>query len=98
MEGIFKKKFFNKSEAKDNVEANRAVDNISEGLVNVDYRITKIDSKDAEVKNFLFSLGCYEGEEITLISILGETYVINIKDARYSIDENLAKAIKVKSI
>jgi Fe2+ transport system protein FeoA len=50
------------------------------------------------MEKFLFSLGCYEGEIVTLVSILGDTYVIKIKDGRYSIDKQLATAISVKNI
>jgi ferrous iron transport protein A len=42
---------------------------------------------------FLSSLGCTEGEEITLISIIGGNYIISVKDSRYAIDKNMAKAI-----
>jgi len=54
--------------------------------------IAKVEGKD-KVKKFLFSLGCSEGEEITLISILAGNYVVNIKDSRYALDESMAKAI-----
>lgn len=56
--------------------------------------IVKVDGND-KIKKFLFSLGCYEGQEITLISILAGNYVINIKDSRYAIDKKMAKAIEV---
>ena len=50
---------------------------------------------DQDIVNFLFTLGCFKGESITLISILADNYVIIVKDARYSIDVDLAKAIKL---
>ena len=53
-----------------------------------------IEGKD-KIKNFLFSLGCFEGEEITLISILAGNYIINIKDSRYAIDAKMAKSILI---
>lgn len=96
MEGILKKTFFSK--IKEMSGKKLEIDNLSKGKVNKKYKITKIKSNDRELENFLFSLGCYEGEIVTLISILGENYVINIKDARYSIDKDLATAIKVVSI
>ncbi|MGL4329055.1 MAG: FeoA family protein [Clostridium sp.] len=96
MEGILKKSFFGK--LKEISEKNSVIDNLSKGKVNKKYNITEINSSDSELDKFLFSLGCYEGEIITLISILGENYVINIKDARYSIDKELATAIKVVAI
>ncbi len=90
----FKKKFskFIKAERK----ANTDLDNLSEGQMNLQYIITDIKSNNEEMDNFLFSLGCYKGEEIIIISKIGDVFVINIKDARYSIDENLAKAIKIE--
>ena len=48
-----------------------------------------------KVNRFLFSLGCGEGEEITLVSILAGNYVINIKDSRYAIDRKMAQYIEV---
>lgn len=54
--------------------------------------IAKVEGKD-KTKNFLFSLGCSEGEKITLISILAGNYIVNIKDSRYALDESMAKAI-----
>lgn len=44
---------------------------------------------------FLNSLGCNEGEEITIISILAGNYIVSIKDCRYAIDKNLAHSIEV---
>jgi ferrous iron transport protein A len=56
--------------------------------------IQSIDGTE-RMKRFLFSLGCSEGEEITLISILASNYIINIKDSRYAIDKKMAKAIQL---
>jgi len=57
--------------------------------------IIGVEGKE-KIKKFLFTLGCFEGEEITLISILAGNYVINIKDSRYAIDESMAKSIMVE--
>jgi len=54
--------------------------------------IIKVDGKD-KIKNFLFTLGCSEGEEITLISILAGNYIVNIRESRFAIDESMAKSI-----
>ena len=54
-----------------------------------------IDSTDQEMIDFLFTLGCFAGETITLISILADNYIIHVKGARYSIDTDLAKAILI---
>ncbi|TCO78671.1 FeoA family protein [Marinisporobacter balticus] len=72
-----------------------SVKNLSEAKVDVEYTIREIETNDNELKSFLFTLGCYEGETVTVISVLAENYVISVKDARYSIDWELAKAIIV---
>ena len=67
--------------------------NLAQGRINVEYTIKDIHTTDEEIKDFLFTLGCYEGETVTVISILAENYIITVKDARYSIDRDLAEAI-----
>jgi len=62
-------------------------------IVNRKYQIKNISTNNKELENFLFTLGCYPGESITIISKLKENIIVSIKDARYSIDKNLAKAI-----
>jgi len=61
-----------------------------------EYIIKQIDTDDEELDAFLFSLGCYSGEPITVVSHLKGTCVVSIKDGRYSIDEQLAEAIIVE--
>lgn len=61
--------------------------------INTEYTIKSVETNNEEIKNFLFTLGCYKGEKITLISVLADQYVVVIKDARYSIDQNLANCI-----
>ena len=63
---------------------------------NKTYEIKEIRTSQEALEDFLFTLGCYKGEKITLINILSDNYVIVVKDARYSIDEVLAKAIIIK--
>lgn len=58
-----------------------------------EYIIQRIDTDDEELDAFLFSLGCYSGEPITVISHLKGGCVVSIKDGRYNIDNELAKAI-----
>ena len=70
---------------------------LSKGKVNEAYTIGFINTHNESIKEFLFTLGCYPGELVTIISKLASNYVINIKDARYSIDEQLAKAITIRS-
>ncbi len=62
----------------------------SEGL---EYIIKNIETDDEELNAFLFSLGCYSGEAITVISFRKGGCTVSIKDARYNIDNQLAGAI-----
>jgi ferrous iron transport protein A len=55
-------------------------------------RIVAVEGNE-KTRKFLFTLGCSEGEDITLISVLSGNYIVNIKDSRYAIDKNMAKAI-----
>lgn len=57
------------------------------------YIIRRIDTDDAEMKAFLFSLGCYSGEPITVVAHRRGGCVVSIKDARYNIDSQLAQVI-----
>ena len=54
-----------------------------------------IVTEDEELEAFLFSLGCYSGEPITVVSHLKGGCVVSIKDGRYNIDTDLAKAISI---
>ena len=60
-----------------------------------EYIIKNIETDDEELDAFLFSLGCYIGEPITVITHLKGGCIVSIKDGRYSIDKQLAKAITV---
>ncbi len=68
---------------------------LREAQLGVEYRIKRIETDDEELDAFLFSLGCYSGEPITVVSRLRSTCVVSIKDGRYSIDNALAEAIIV---
>ena len=61
-----------------------------------EYLIQRIETEDEELNAFLFSLGCYSGEPITVISRRWGGCVVSIKDGRYNIDTQLAKAIIVQ--
>ena len=74
---------------------NFKIENLSQAVINSQYRIKEVKTDDLELRDFLFTLGCYKGELVTLISILSENYVISVKDARYSIDKELAESILV---
>lgn len=69
--------------------------NLSEAEYGHKYIISGIHTDDEELNSFLFTLGCFAGEEITLISKISGNYVVAIKDGRYNIDKNLAEAIQV---
>ena len=69
--------------------------NLTEAVVGTEYTISDIVTEDEELDAFLFSLGCYSGESITVISKAKRGCIVSIKDARYSIDRNLAEAIKI---
>ena len=58
-----------------------------------EYIVRAIDTDDEELDAFLFSLGCYSGEPITVITRRKSGCVVSIKEGRYSIDKDLAEAI-----
>ena len=60
-----------------------------------EYIIQKIAPDDEDLEAFLFSLGCYSGEPITVVSHLKGGCVVSIKDGRYNIDTDLAQAISI---
>ena len=68
---------------------------LREAQLGKEYIIRGIVTADEELNAFLFSLGCYSGEPITVISRQRGTCVIAIKDGRYCIDDQLAKAIDI---
>ena len=68
---------------------------LNEAVVGKEYIITRIETDDEELNAFLFSLGCYSGEAITVVSRKRSGCVVAIKDSRYSIDHQLAEAIIV---
>ena len=64
-------------------------------LVAEEYIIKEIATEDEELDAFLFTLGCYSGEPVTVISHRKRACVISIKDGRYTIDRELASAIMI---
>ncbi len=68
---------------------------LREAQLGKEYIIRGIVTEDEELNSFLFSLGCYSGEPITVISRQRGTCVIAIKDGRYCIDDQLAEAIDI---
>ena len=67
-----------------------------EAVEGKEYIIQGIETDDEELDAFLFSLGCYSGEKITVVSHRRGGCVVSIKDARYNIDYQLADAIEVE--
>ncbi len=69
--------------------------NLTDARVGEEYIVKDIQAQDEELKSFLFSLGCYSGEPITVISHIRGGCVVSIKDARYNMDTDLAEAISI---
>ena len=66
-----------------------------EANIGQEYIIKNIATDDEELNSFLFSLGCYSGEPITVVSRKRRNCTVSIKDARYNIDNDLAAAILI---
>lgn len=66
-----------------------------EAAEGTEYIIKEIQTDDEELNGFLFTLGCYSGEPITVVSRKKSNCVVSIKDGRYNIDNQLAEAIIV---
>ena len=69
--------------------------NLREAQEGKEYIIQQINTNDEELNAFLFSLGCYSGETITVIAHRKGGCTVSIKDGRYNIDTQLAEAIIV---
>lgn len=69
--------------------------NLTEARTGEAYIIKKIQTDDEEMDAFLFSLGCYSGEPITVVSRLKRSCVVSIKDGRYNMDNLLAESIQI---
>ena len=69
--------------------------NLTNAQLGEEYIIRSIETHDEELDAFLFSLGCYSGEPITVVSRQRRSCVVSIKDGRYSIDRQLAEAIRI---
>ena len=69
--------------------------NLRSAELGKEYIIQAIDTDDEELNSFLFSLGCYSGEPITVVSRRRHSCTVSIKDGRYNIDDQLAEAILI---
>ena len=68
---------------------------LAEANIGEEYIVKDVETEDEELKSFLFSLGCYSGEPVTVISHIKGGSVVSIKDARYNMDTDLAKTISI---
>ncbi len=69
--------------------------NLTEAKLGQEYIVKELHTEDEELNAFLFTLGCYSGEPITVVSRKKRNCVVSIKDGRYSIDNQLAASIDV---
>jgi len=69
---------------------------LKDGQAGKDYIVEQILTNDEEMDSFLFSLGCYSGETVSLIKFIKGGCVISVKNGRYHIDDQLAGAIRVR--
>ena len=69
--------------------------NLRDAVEGQEYVISSIETDDEELDAFLFSLGCYSGEKITVIAHRKGGCTVSVKDARYNIDNQLAEAILI---
>lgn len=68
---------------------------LTTALEGKEYIIQRVDTEDEELNAFLFSLGCYSGEPITVVSRRRGSVTVSIKDGRYTMDNQLAAVIHV---
>ncbi len=69
--------------------------NLTEVVTGQEYIIRRVATEDGELDAFLFSLGCYEDQPITVVSRRWNGHIVAVKDGRYNIDRALARAIQV---
>ncbi len=69
--------------------------NLNDARTGETYIVKDISSDDEDLKSFLFTLGCYSGEPITVISHIKGGCVVSIKDGRYNIDNGIAESILI---
>ena len=69
--------------------------NLAQAHTGKEYIIKDINTTDEELITFLFTLGCYSGQPVTVVSHVGGGCIITLKDGRYSIDKPLAEAIEI---
>ncbi len=92
--GLFSKKETEKEEVQQAVATDKL--NLLNAVPGVTYNIKEINTEDEDMNAFLFRLGCYTGEPVTLISKKRKNCIVVIKDGRYNLDNLLAEAIIVE--
>ena len=92
--GLFSKKTTEKEEVQQAVASDKL--NLLDAVPGVTYNIKEINTEDEDMNAFLFRLGCYTGEPVTLISKKKKNCIVVIKDGRYNLDNLLAEAIIVE--
>ena len=68
---------------------------LNDADIGMEYKVRNINAEDEEMVSFLFSLGCYSGEPITVVSRKRSGVVVSIKDGRYNMDKELSSAIEI---
>ncbi len=68
---------------------------LAEATIGQEYVVLSVQTQDEEVERFLFTLGCYEGEPVTVVSHMSRGYVVSIKEGRYTFDKNLASTVMI---
>ena len=69
--------------------------NLTQAEEGKEYIVQRIETDDEDLNAFLFSLGCYSGEPVTVVSKRKRNFVVAIKDGRYNMDSQLAEAIVI---
>ncbi len=77
------------------MEENKNTLSLVDAEIGKEYIVKEISTDDEELDGFLFTLGCYTGEPIVVVSKVSGSYVVAIKDGRYNIDQELASAILI---
>lgn len=77
------------------MEEKKSTLSLADAEMGKEYIIKDICSDDEELESFLFTLGCYSGESIVVVSRISGSYVVAIKDGRYNIDRELASVIMI---
>lgn len=77
------------------MDENKSTLSLVDAEIGKEYIIQSICTEDEELNSFLFTLGCYTGESIVVVSSISGSYVVAIKDGRYNIDRELASVIQV---